>query len=207
MGATVDELRHLGLAVRSRGRSIYALLGGQPRLGWLAAERKAVALGGHLVTINSAAENRWLTRQFRSLPGVDDCGLWIGLNDRRQEGRFRWTSGQRSDYSNWVPKGTPGYPAAEPSNGPGEDHVHLYFNTDAMGRWKDSVIGYHDVALSGAIAEFRRRGPSRMAMVSTDSVAQGPEPWAADPAVHWTQPQTGASPFSLNTPSNSTELR
>ncbi|MCP9928683.1 M10 family metallopeptidase C-terminal domain-containing protein [Cyanobium sp. CH-040] len=53
-----------------------------------------------------------------------------------------------------MPRGTPGYPSGEPSNGPGEDFVHIYFNPAAKGRWKDTDIGYRDVALGGGIAEI-----------------------------------------------------
>lgn len=146
-------------ATFQRGTSAYTLVRGtavdgkQQRLGWEAAERQARRLGGNLVTINDAAENRWITRTYAPI-AFDQCGLWIGLNDLRKNGTWEWSSGERSSYRNWVPAGTPGYPRGEPTNGAGEDYVHIYFNPAAKGRWKDTNVGYRDVALGGGIAEI-----------------------------------------------------
>lgn len=142
-----------------RGGSAYTLVRGaivngrQQRLGWEEAERRARQLGGNLITINDAAENGWATRTFAPI-AFDPCGLWIGLNDIREQGTWEWSSGETSRFRNWVPAGTPGYPRGEPTNGPGEDFVHIYFNPDARGRWKDTNVGYRDVALGGSIAEI-----------------------------------------------------
>lgn len=141
-----------------RKGSAYALVqkdgpGGKPkRLDWIAAERSARRLGGHLVTINDAAENRFLTNRFEPI-AFDPRGLWIGLNDLRKNGTWEWSSGERASFRNWVPAGTPGYPRGEPTNGRGENYVHIYFNPAAKGRWKDTDVGYRDVALGGGIAE------------------------------------------------------
>lgn len=146
-------------ATFSRGYSAYTLVRGlsvdgkQQRLGWEAAERKASRLGGNLVTINGAAENQWITSRYAPI-SFDQCGLWIGLNDLRKNGTWEWSSGERSSYRNWLPAGTPGYRGAEPTNGAGEDYVHIYFNSAAKGRWKDTNVGYRDVALGGGIAEI-----------------------------------------------------
>ncbi len=45
---------------------------------WQDAENQAVALGGHLVTINDAAENSWLFSTFESELN-EDIYLWMGL--------------------------------------------------------------------------------------------------------------------------------
>ncbi len=45
-------------------------------LTWTQAEQAAVALGGHLVTINDSAENDWVFAHFGA-SGV--LPLWIGL--------------------------------------------------------------------------------------------------------------------------------
>lgn len=146
-------------ATFSRGYSAYTLVGGlsvdgkQQRLGWEAAQRKAKKLGGNLVTINGAAENKWITSRYAPI-SFDQCGLWIGLNDLRKNGTWEWSSGERSTYRNWLPAGTPGYRVAEPTNGTGENYVHIYFNSAAKGRWKDTKVGYRNVALGGGIAEI-----------------------------------------------------
>jgi hypothetical protein len=56
-------------------------------LTWQQAEAEAVALGGHLVTINDLAEQRWLASIYNN-----GQKLWIGLNDRTTEGQFHWTT-------------------------------------------------------------------------------------------------------------------
>lgn len=70
---------------------------------WTASETEAVSLGGHLATINDAAENGFVYASFSHFGGVNR-NLWIGLYDtdetvnstnraiRRTE--FAWISGE-----------------------------------------------------------------------------------------------------------------
>jgi hypothetical protein len=85
---------------------------------WTNSEAQAVTLGGHLATINNAAENQWLQETFGSFGGTDR-NLWIGLNDVAAEGTFVWSSGEPVTYTNW----DPGQPD---NNQAGEDFVHLW---------------------------------------------------------------------------------
>ena len=94
---------------------------------WAQAEVEAVAAGGHLVTINSAAEDQWLADTFN--PGAVDWIGWIGLyqdtNDPtctpncEPSGGWKWVSGQPLAYINWG--------SGEPNNDNGvyEDWVVL----------------------------------------------------------------------------------
>src|SRR6266496_2953016 len=68
---------------------------------WIEAERKAKSLGGHLATIDDAAEQLWVYSTFSAYDGVYRA-LWIGLNDRDVEGSFRWTSGAPVTYTKWA---------------------------------------------------------------------------------------------------------
>ncbi|MBK9631960.1 MAG: hypothetical protein IPO62_13000 [Saprospiraceae bacterium] len=54
----------------------------------------AVAAGGYLVSINSAAENAWLSPL---VPGY----ITIGLNDLSVEGSFEWHSGEPLTHTDW----------------------------------------------------------------------------------------------------------
>lgn len=100
---------------------------------WTQCEAQAVALGGHLVSVNDAAENAWLVSTF-----TPDKNYWIGLTDKDQEGVWKWTSGEVFGYSNWV--------SGEPNNGYGgnasESYVHMNFNypsrTNLPGQWNDA---------------------------------------------------------------------
>jgi hypothetical protein len=82
---------------------------------WAGAEAKAVEWGGHLVTINDAAEEAWLRTQF--YPADLRAGFWIGYNDIAEEGSFVWSSGEMPGYENWCPD--------EPNDLNGEDAANM----------------------------------------------------------------------------------
>jgi hypothetical protein len=85
----------------------YYLLDSGP---WTASESEAISLGGHLVTVNDAAENTFLASTFSNFGGINRA-LWTGLNDAAVEGNFVWSSGDTSLYRNWEP--------GQPDNGGG----------------------------------------------------------------------------------------
>ena len=96
---------------------------------WTEAELFANGIGGHLVTVNNAAEHAWIIESFTPQQS-EDFFLWIGLNDAEQEGNFRWSSGEPLTFTNFAP--------GEPNDfGSGEDYVYLN-NFDARGwQWND----------------------------------------------------------------------
>lgn len=102
---------------------------------WPAAEEIAVSLGGHLATINNAAENNWVFTNFGNYGGVERA-LWLGLNDSAQENIWVWVSGQPATYFNWAP--------GEPNSGggffPDEDHVLIWHPSSGfpLGSWADA---------------------------------------------------------------------
>jgi len=55
------------------------------KLEWPAAKSKCEAWNAHLVTIDDALENEFIKKTFAE-------NLWIGYNDREQEGRYVWTT-------------------------------------------------------------------------------------------------------------------
>lgn len=63
---------------------------------WDDANIQAVAEGAHLVTINDAAEQKWLSKIFGHRP------YWIGLTDYAKEGEWAWESGEPVVYTNWA---------------------------------------------------------------------------------------------------------
>jgi hypothetical protein len=67
---------------------------------WTAAEARAVKLGGHLATVNDAAENAWIDRTFGSYGGQTN-ELWIGLSDSGHVGHFTWADGTPVGFLNW----------------------------------------------------------------------------------------------------------
>lgn len=81
-----------------------------PNSDWTNAENASVRLGGHLVTINDAAENTYVCERFRDFAG-GLRHLWLGFVDGDVEhnsyftnhrmNEFGWTSGQPVTYANW----------------------------------------------------------------------------------------------------------
>jgi len=90
-------------------------------LGWYAARNTCLAVGGHLVTINSQEEDDFI---FGNL--ADD--LWTGFNDIAQEGTFVWESGEPVTYTGWA--------ASRPDNAGNQDA--------AMNTWLTIGAGWDD---------------------------------------------------------------
>ncbi len=83
-------------------------------MSWDMLEALSVQVGGHLVSINDAAEEEWLYSTFGSTM------FWIGLTDYPNEGEYRWTSGEPMTYLNWCP----GEPTDTAGGSGSEDAVH-----------------------------------------------------------------------------------
>ena len=64
---------------------------------WDDANIQALAEGAHLVTINDAAEQKWLSEIFGQRP------YWIGLTDYAEEGEWVWENGEPVTFTNWAP--------------------------------------------------------------------------------------------------------
>src|SRR4051812_33400035 len=63
-------------------------------VSWDQAEAEAVALGGHLASVTSRAENDFILNNLN--------GGWIGFNDIASEGKFAWTTGEPVTFTNWA---------------------------------------------------------------------------------------------------------
>ena len=135
----VGRLSPLDMRVNPANGNTYHLLSGG---SWTAAEATAVALGGHLVTIDDQAEHDWVLAQYHNRQGVD-VDLWIGLNDTAAEGTFAWVDGSPLGFTNWD--------LNEPNDGAGgEDHTAMRKNNPAA-FWNDlanAPVGYHASPLS-----------------------------------------------------------
>ncbi|MBK9673530.1 MAG: DUF2341 domain-containing protein [Bacteroidetes bacterium] len=87
---------------------------------WQNADSIASLLGGHLVSINSVAENLFLSTNVLDR-------FWIGLTDSVTEGTFVWTSGETVSFTNWS--------VLQPNNSGNSDYA--LFNTSVLSFWDD----------------------------------------------------------------------
>jgi hypothetical protein len=92
--ALVPYLSHAQTYVNPANGHTYSVVASG---SWGSCEQAAVALGGHLVTINDAAEQAWLYNTFTTHASE----FWIGYTDTGSEGSFYWVSGQTPGYTNW----------------------------------------------------------------------------------------------------------
>jgi len=103
---------------------------------WSNAESNAVLLGGHLVTINDAAEETWLRSNFGA-----STRYWIGFNDAAVEGTWVWSSGEAVTYTNWA--------GGEPNNSTpppvGEDYAVLNWSGAAWNDWDHQRTDYRNI--------------------------------------------------------------
>jgi Concanavalin A-like lectin/glucanases superfamily/Immunoglobulin domain/Lectin C-type domain/Chitobiase/beta-hexosaminidase C-terminal domain len=119
---------------------------------WTNAETKAQQLGGHLVTINDAAENQWVFTSFATFPGQSG-NLWIGLYRANVAGGFAWASGEALTYTHWAP--------GEPNNCGGVENRGMMYGTpntpEVFGFWNDasdagrSGCDGADLAINGVV--------------------------------------------------------
>ncbi|MCB9165313.1 MAG: HYR domain-containing protein [Flavobacteriales bacterium] len=96
--------------------------------GWASARANANSIpNGHLVSLNSAAEEDWLNGIILS-----DLGwyapFWIGLNDAAVEGTFTWTNGDPVGFTHWS--------NSQPDDIGGADYA--YMNTGNAPGWDDA---------------------------------------------------------------------
>ena len=70
---------------------------------WIAANDVAADLGGGLASIQSFAQNRWLTVFLRCKLGVENSALWLGLNSISTAGSFVWTESSNAAFKAWAP--------------------------------------------------------------------------------------------------------
>ena len=125
------DILHGTEVVNPANGHLYILL---DQSNWTDAEAEAVLLGGHLATIDDAAEDSFVFDTFSTFGGLSRS-LWIGLNDRASEGVLEWSSGAPVGYVN--------FDSSEPNNGGvgGEDCVDILGPSTAPqhipGRWND----------------------------------------------------------------------
>lgn len=117
-------------------------------MSWNEAEAYCESLGGHLVTVNSEEEQKFIEDSLLTL-GTKKT-YFIGLSRTTSEEPWTWVINESFDYSNWD-NGEP--------NSTSENYVHMYANTGNFGTWNNTfnyVEGNsnHSTANAGFICEW-----------------------------------------------------
>ncbi|MDZ4684617.1 MAG: family 16 glycoside hydrolase, partial [Planctomycetaceae bacterium] len=100
------------------------------QLSWKAAKARCEGLGGHLVIVESEAENGFVAGLVADA-NRDDC--WIGATDEASEGQWRWVDGRPLTWTNWFTRQN------QPNNKPpGEDYALMSNKRLAV----DGLIGW-----------------------------------------------------------------
>lgn len=92
---------------------------------WLEADAYCRKIGGHMLTINSAEENAYITENVIKPMGY---GMMLGYSDAAEEGNWVWVNGTTGSYTNWAEN--------EPNNEYEEDYALI--GTD--GKWNDGHL-------------------------------------------------------------------
>ena len=98
------------------------------------AQAAAAALGGYLTTINTKAENDWLTAKFE----VNYGDIWIGATDTASEGTWVWDNGTGDNFTSssvWPADNTTRMFCSDEPNNSG-DCAQIYEST---GCWDDTT--------------------------------------------------------------------
>ena len=118
-------------------------------IDWTSARAQAVALGGHLANITSAAENSFIQNSVK--PHV---AAWIGASDAAHEGIWTWADGPEAGQTFWLGDGNgaavtyANWWGTEPNGGVSENYGFI----DQSGVWTDVPVT--NFAPQGFIVEF-----------------------------------------------------
>lgn len=134
----------------------YEVVTGDQTITWNEARALAEAMGGHLATITSAAENDFVAFMVREYGFGNRERYWLGgyqtdLNNE-PDGSWAWVTGEAWDYTNWE--------VGEPNNGVGGTQHYLHY-WRVPGMWDDMenrrvmdsfVVEYSVVSEPGILA-------------------------------------------------------
>jgi len=90
---------------------------------WSDAKLQCERLGGHLVTITSAKEQRFIGEKF-------DANVWLGATDEHEEGQWEWVTGEEWSYASWM--------RGQPDDAWGKEHWAEMVGWGEKPEWNDA---------------------------------------------------------------------
>jgi len=69
-------------------------------MSWEEAKAYCESLGGYLVTITSAEEQKFI-EDYINEKGYKNKRFWLGFSDVAKEGTWNWVTGESNKYTNW----------------------------------------------------------------------------------------------------------
>jgi hypothetical protein len=125
----------------------YLLITGTSPVTWTAARNQAVELGGHLVTIGSAAEEIFV-EQMSASAFKNNVGPWIGAyqqsHDAEPAGGWTWVTGEPWYYTDWD--------TGQPNNAGGAEDYGFLEGAPTAPAWGDVTVD--NTSLTSLIVEF-----------------------------------------------------
>ncbi|KAA8578159.1 hypothetical protein FQN60_000098 [Etheostoma spectabile] len=97
--------------------------------GLLAAYTFCQTAGGHLASIHSAEEHKFI-RDYINQVSITNTLSWIGGHDAVREGTWLWSDGSKFDFIN--------FNGGEPSGGAGRNCLLIYYGVTG---WYDGGCG------------------------------------------------------------------
>lgn len=114
------------------------------KVSWHEAKRICEEKGGHLVVINSLAENDYIINESKDL-NLDH--IWIGLTDEISKGVWRWITGEKVCFTDWDDK--------QPDNTYELEH-YAEINYATSKKWND-LPNYTSYSSLGFVCEYENK--------------------------------------------------
>jgi serine/threonine protein kinase/formylglycine-generating enzyme required for sulfatase activity len=141
-------------------------------INWEMAKSKAESLGGHLVTLNTQAEEASVAAQVRARFGTGITNFWIGGILDAPAGSWRWITGEAFTYTHWDIK--------EPNNANAADQrstppfvVACHLNRESHIGWRDYSVSHPNwqSTITGYLVEWDNVRPASQPAHAAPSAA------------------------------------
>jgi predicted Ser/Thr protein kinase len=166
------------------------------QLTWKEARAKCESLGGNLVIIDDAEENKFVGNLITSDAWLDS---WIGISDEATEGQWRTVNGSDVQYSNWA--------TYQPNNAGDGEHFAIMsnrtFGSDPVAwRWCDQPAIPKEPHQAGFVCEWNSVPDNNpiAKVTETDKLAKWVTVFNGKDLTGWTPMLTTGKDHEIQTP-------